>query len=154
MSDIQTIFRGFRQAIAIAGLVLFVLATPATHAASIPAWLDDAITAFNEKNPGIQIQFVDIKDSFVWYVVPDTAEIGSKDIRDGIYGIAQTNGYKMTTTEELVTIGRPPGKPATDKKCWQRSFTLDAGPSAAGRMLTTFVCEDNEQWFAGFRVLQ
>jgi hypothetical protein len=139
-----------------APVAIFVMATVLTYAASIPVWLDDAITEFNEKNQNIQFQFVDIKDSFVWYVVPDTDEIGSKDIRDGIYRLAQVNGYKMTADEELITTLRPPSQnsPSTDKKCWKRSFTLDGGTGSAGRMLTTYVCQDQEQWLAGFRILQ
>ena len=141
-------------AIALACLAVLLLVATPTLAASIPAWLDDAITAFNERDGEIQIQFVDIKDQFVWYMIPDTDEIGSKEIRDGIYEIAQANGYKMMAQEELVTTARPPAKPMTDKKCWKRSFTLEGPATAAGRMLTTFVCQDEGQWFAGFRILQ
>jgi hypothetical protein len=146
----------FNRSMTIASFTLFAMAATLTVAASIPVWLDDAMTEFNEKNPNMQFRFVDIKDSYAWYVVQDTAEIGSKDIREGIYGLAKANGYKMTSEEELLTTARPPSQksPATDKKCWKRSFTLDGGTGSAGRMLTTFVCQDDQQWFTGFRILQ
>ena len=32
----------------------------ATGAASVPAWLDGAITEWNQENPDVQIQFVDL----------------------------------------------------------------------------------------------
>ena len=115
--------------------VLFAVATAVaigpwavtpSGAASIPVWLDDAITEWNEENEAIQIEFVDIKDSFVWYMVPDTPDIGHKDIRESIYKIIQSNGYKTTDQEELVTTGKPPSQttPYKEKKCWQRSFVL------------------------------
>jgi len=149
--------RGQATVIAVACLgILSLLGVGLPRAASIPAWLDDAITSYNEKNTGIQIRFTGIKDSFVWYTIPDTAEIGSKDIREGIYGIAQANGYKMTAEEELVTTAKPPSpnKPYEAKKCWKRSFVLEGAATSAGRMLTTYVCEDGANWFAGFRILQ
>ncbi len=140
-------------------------------AASIPAWLDDAITEWNEQNEDIQIQFVDIKDSYVWYMIPDTPEIGHKDIRESIYQIVLEHGYKVTDEEERVTTAKPPSQdsPHKAKKCWTRSFVLDienmsnttaagrgggARPGLRQRMLTSLVCEDRPYWFTGFRILQ
>jgi len=142
------------------------LAVVPCDAASIPAWLDEAITGWNERNPGLQFQFVGIKDSFVWYRIPDTPEIGPKDIRGAAYRLAQEHGYKFTDEEELVTTGRPPSDsgPSTEKKCWRRSFVLtlesignttDVGGQHAGaqqRMLTSMVCEEGPTWSSGFRV--
>jgi hypothetical protein len=124
-------------------------------AASIPAWLDDAITEWNEENPAVQIQFVDIKDQFVWYMIPNTPETSAKRIRERVYAIAQAHGYKMTAEEELVTTGRPPSPtgPPEAKKCWNRSFTLDVDVGRQ-RLLTTLVCEDAEHRFAGFRIVE
>jgi len=151
-----------------------LLAVAPSHAASIPAWLDDAITIFNERNPETRIWFVDIKDSFVWYRIPNEPDIGSHDIRERVYTIVAENGYKRTDDEELITTARPPEPtaPGREKKCWRRSFVLDieqlsnttssggyggtnsARPGQRQRMLTSMVCEDGENWFAGFRVLQ
>jgi len=146
---------GFRRAFTLACLSVLALSATLTNAASIPVWLDDAIAGFNAENVDIQIEFVDVKDSFVWYVVPETDEIGSERIRESIYGIALANGYKMTA-DELITTARPPSRttPSVDKKCWKRSFTLDVDVKSAGRMLNTYVCQDEVQWFAGFRILQ
>ena len=63
-----------------------------------------------------------------------------------------------------------PIAPYRDKKCWTRSYVLDieqlsnttaAGARGSGsgtgmrqRMLTSMVCEDQQYWFAGFRILQ
>ena len=155
-------------------LTISLLAAVPCHAASIPAWLDDSITDWNDKNPDVQIRFVDIKDSFVWYRIPDTAEVGSKDIRESVYDIVLGNGYKRTDDEELITTGRPPEPttPGIDKKCWRRSYVLDieqlsnttssggyggtnnARPGQRQRMLTSMVCADGANWFAGFRILQ
>jgi len=153
-------------------LVLCLFGIDPCHAASIPAWLDEAISDWNGEHPAQRIEFVDIKDSYVWYIVPASREIGHKDVRASIYELVLAHQYKLTDQEELVTTGRPPTptKPYTDKKCWRRSFLLDieelsnttmggAGQTRgrAGlrqRMLTTLVCEDGPYWFAGFRVLQ
>jgi hypothetical protein len=123
-----------------------------------------------EENPGIQIRFVDIKNSYVWYVIPDTPEIGHEGIRSSIHEITTENKYKRTAEEELVTTGKPPSFTAAHqpKKCWTRSYVLDIDelsntrpadnggerPGQRQRMLTTLVCEDGEYWFAGFRILQ
>ena len=133
-------------------------ATPCV-AGSIPAWLDDAITQWNKDNPASPIRFVDIKDSYVWYTMPGSPELGSKEIRDRVYGIAYKNGYANTQDEEIVTTGKPPSPngPAKTKKCWTRSFLRDvqkASPTTVERMLTTLVCEDGANWSAGFRILQ
>jgi hypothetical protein len=143
-----------------AGLVAasLFLATP-SNAASIPAWLDDAITKWNEKNQASPIRFVDIKDSYVWYTVAATAELGSKEVRDSVYSIAIEHGYANTADEEIVTTGRPPspGGASKDKKCWTRTFLRDIqqGSSTTGeRMLTTLVCADGANWSVGFRVAQ
>ena len=63
---------------------------------------------------------------------------------------------KMTAEEELITMAKPPSpnQPYKDKKCWKRSFVLEGEVTSAGRMLTTYVCEDVQSWFAGFRILQ
>jgi hypothetical protein len=131
------------------------LAAGLCHAASIPAWLDDAISKWNHENPAVQIRFVDIKDSFVWYMIPDTPETGHKVVRERTYTIAGAHGYQRTEAEELVTTGRPPSpvKPYKDKKCWTRSFTLNLEVGRQ-RLLTTLVCEDEGYWFAGFRIAE
>jgi hypothetical protein len=140
-------------------LSIFVAATLfaiiPVNAASIPAWLDDAITQWNEENPEVKIQFVEIKDSFVWYMIPNTDEIGSKELRESIYEISQKNGYTKMEAEELITLGRPPSPtgPGKQKKCWQRGFTLEID-TGRQRMLTTQVCADGDNWFAGFRIVQ
>jgi len=152
--------------LAAAGLFGFGVAL----AASIPAWLDDAISSWNKANKPTQIAFVDIKDEYVWYSVPDSPETGHQDIRKSIYDIVQGHGYKPTDEEERITTARPPASPSKQKKCWTRSFVLDiqelsnttmagegGSDSDAGlrqRMLTSLVCEDDAQWFAGFRILQ
>jgi len=48
-------------------------------------WLDDAITDWNKANPASPIQFMDIKDSYVWYSVAGKPELSSKDIRRRVY---------------------------------------------------------------------
>ena len=151
-------------------LTIGLLSTGLALATTIPAWLDDAIADWNEENAAIQIEFVDIKDSFVWYMIPDTPDIGRKEIRASIYQIIQAHGYKTTDQEELVTTGKPPSpvKPYKEKKCWTQSFVLDieelSNTTTAGgrdgnagqrqRMLTSLVCEDGPLWFTGFRILQ
>jgi hypothetical protein len=144
-----------RRLSAIGILTIGLLTTGLVMATSIPAWLDDAITKWNAKNPDIQIQFLDIKDEFVWYMLPRTTELGHQEIRERIYGIADDNKYERTAEEELVTTGRPPApnNPRKTRKCWRRSFTLDIDLGRQ-RMLSTMVCEGNEHWYAGFRVLQ
>jgi len=136
-------------------LALALLAGHSVHAGSIPAWLDDAVTTWNEENPTLLIQFVDIKDSFVWYMLPKTPEKGIKEIRENIYGMAQAHGYVRTEDEELVTTGKPPSpnKPYKEKKCWRRNFTLNL-ETGRQRMLTTQICDDVQSWFAGFRIVQ
>ena len=153
-------------------IALGFLATGLCSAASIPAWLDDAISKWNHENQAIQIQFVDIKDSYVWYAIPGTSEIGHAEIRESIYRIVQERGYQMTADEELITTGRPPSPnpPQRDKKCWTRSFVRDieelsntkaAGASGYGaatgmrqRMLTSLVCDNAPDWSVGIRILQ
>jgi hypothetical protein len=149
--------------------VLSLITVGFIGAASIPVWLDDAITNWNDKTPNVQIAFLDIKDSYVWYMIPDTEEINSTDIRNGVFNLAIENGYKITAEEELVTTGKPPSPtaPYREKKCWTRSFVLDVeelsntkavGSNESGgirqRMLTSMVCEDSQYWYAGFRILQ
>ena len=123
------------------------------QAAAVPAWLDSAVAARNAAHPELPIEFVDIKDSFVWYKTPKVSETDHQLIRESIYEVARKNGYKETETEELVTTGRPPVASGahTEKKCWNRSFTLDL-EAGRQRLLTTLVCSDEGQWFAGFRV--
>lgn len=166
-------WRGFVRAVTFYCAGFFGVSLLATHlgmAASIPVWLDDAISEWNSENKSVQIQFVDIKDSFVWYMVPYTPEIGHEDIRSSVYEIVQKNGYKVTDQDELITTGKPPSPtaPYKAKKCWTRSFVLDieelsntTAPDDRGgrsglrqRMLTSMVCEDGPNWFAGFRILQ
>lgn len=151
-----------------AAVVLGVVGSAPSGAASIPAWLDEAITSWNERNPTLPIQFVAIRDSFVWYKVQDTPEIDHKEIREITYRLAQEHGYVKTEDEELVTTARPPSDSgrSTDKKCWRRSFVLNienlgettsVGGGDSGirqRMLTTMVCEDGAQWAMGYRVSQ
>ena len=140
-------------------LTINLVATTPCNAGSIPAWLDDSITTWNTNNPDSPIKFVAIKDSYVWYTMVATPELGSKEIRARVYGIAYKNGYANTQDEEIVTTGRPPtaGVPAKDKKCWTRSFLRDiekGSSTTVQRMLTTLVCEDGPNWAAGFRILQ
>ena len=156
-----------------AAATLVLLAGVPCQAAAIPAWLDDSIMEWNDNNPDVQITFVDIKDSFVWYMIPKAPEIGSQDIRESVYEIVTANGYTRADDEELVTTGRPPtpSGPAGEKKCWRRSYVLDiqqlSNTTSAGygrgqgeragqrqRMLTSMVCADGPQWYAGFRTLQ
>ena len=135
-------------------------------AASIPAWLDDGISKWNAANPETKTRFVDIKDSFVWYDMPKTAELGHQQIRERVNNIVLSNGYELMDDEELVTTGKPPvtnGR-STEKKCWSRSFVLNisaqgdtkaVGGESSGqrqRLLTSLVCEDSASWWAAFRV--
>lgn len=140
-------------------LTIIFFATTAGSAGSIPAWLDDSITSWNTNNPNSTIQFVDIKDSYVWYTMAATPELGSKEIRARVYGIAYKNGYANTQDEEIVTTGKPPNPngPVKTAKCWTRSFLRDiqqAESTNGERMLTTMVCQDGANWSAGFRILQ
>jgi hypothetical protein len=140
-------------------LTICTFATTPCNAAQIPAWLDDSITSWNTNNPTSTIQFVDIKDSYVWYTMNATPELGSKEIRARVYGIAYKNGYANTQDEEIVTTGKPPkaNGPVKTAKCWSRSFLRDLQKGSATteqRMLTTLVCEDGASWSAGFRILQ
>jgi len=135
------------------------LAVTLSSAASIPAWLDDSITNWNKQNPQSPIQFVDIKDSYVWYTIAATPELDSKNVRTRVYNIVHTNGYANTQDEEIVTTGKPPTGSGVSKakKCWTRSFLRDLQKGSATtqeRMLTTLVCEDGANWSAGFRILQ
>jgi hypothetical protein len=147
-------------------IVAACLAGVLCMAASVPAWLDDAISNWNTAHPETQIRFVDIKDSFVWYDMPKTTEVGQKQIRERVNNIVLGNGYEPLDDEELVTTGRPPvtmGRSA-EKKCWSRSFVLNVsaqsdtkaiGGESSGqrqRMLTSLVCEDSAAWWAAFRV--
>lgn len=139
--------------------------------ASIPAWLDDAISEWNaeKENKDVKIRFVDIKDSFVWYMVPENDEFGQKEIRGRVHDIILKNYYMTTDEEELVTTGKPPSpvNAHVPKKCWRRSYVLDikalSDTKSTGsgrrtgqrqRMLTSQVCEDEGFWFMGFRILQ
>ena len=139
-------------------LIISVCTAGVGHAASIPAWLDDAITEFNKNNPAMQIEFVDIKDSFVWYTIPKTAEIDGPEIRARIHALIQRHGYEKVNEEELVTTGRPPNKPSKTMKCWRLSFflssTSETRAMSGGRMITNMVCKDDQKWFTGFRIAQ
>ncbi len=140
-------------------LTINLFATPPCSAATIPAWLDDSITSWNTNNPQSRIEFVDIKDSYVWYTMVATPELGSKEIRARVYGIAYKNGYVNNQDDELVTTGKPPtaSGPSREKKCWTRSFLRDiqkGSPTTVEQMLTALVCEDGAKWSAGFRILQ
>ena len=142
-----------------------ISATPC-GATSIPAWLDEGITQWNSANPETPIRFVDIKDSFVWYDMPKSSDVGQARIREGVNKIVLGHGYVPLDDEEKVTTARPPvtsGR-TQSKKCWSRSFTLDVqaqsetkavggeSPGQRQRMLTSLVCEDSATWWAAFRV--
>ena len=149
------------------GAALFV-ATPAP-AASVPAWLDEGISNWNHDNPAAAIRFVNIKDQFVWYDMPKTADVTVKEIRDRLKNIVYKNGYEPMDEEDLVTMGKPPvtaGRSAP-KKCWSRSFVYNiqaqSGTKAVGdddpsgqrqRLLTSLICEDSSVWWAAFRVAE
>jgi hypothetical protein len=144
-----------------------VAAVPA-HAVSIPAWLDQAITSWNGAHPESQIRFVNVKDSFVWYDMPRTPELGHAQIRDRVGGIVEEHGYAPMDDEEMVTMAAPPvtsGR-TSQKKCWSRSFVLNVeaqantkavgedSPGLRQRVLTSLVCEDTATWWAAFRVAE
>src|SRR6185436_2100846 len=110
------------------------------------------------------IEFVNIRDSFVWYQMPKT-ELEHKMIRERVNQIVLANGYAPMDDEELVTTGKPPvtsGR-VLAKKCWSRSFVLDlqaqanaktTGETSATqrqRLLTSLVCEDDSVWWAACR---
>jgi hypothetical protein len=140
-------------------VVMGLLAATSSHANSVPAWLDDAITDWNKANPASPIRFVDIKDSYVWYTMAATPELGSKEIRGRVFGIATKHGYAPSQDEEMVTTAKPPAAtgPAKPKKCWTMNYQRDiqkGNSLSQERMLTTLVCEDGPNWSAGFRVLQ
>mgnify|MGYP003694417279 CR=1 FL=1 len=143
-----------------AGLVAIGLLTNTpSNANSVPAWLDDAITEWNKANPASPIQFVDIKDSYVWYTVAAKPELGSKEIRGRVFSIATNHGYAPSQDEEMVTTAKPPSPagPAKAKKCWSMNYMRDiqkGNSLSQERMLTTLVCEDGANWAAGFRILQ
>jgi len=145
---------------ACAVLAALVLAgTTPGRAASIPAWLDDAITGWNTAHPENPFQFVAIKDTYVWYRMAPVPDLTPRDVRERVYGIAQANGYSRTQDEEMVTTARPPvsSGPTKSAKCWTRTFLRSAQKGATGgsqRMLTTMVCEEGVSWSAGFRVLE
>ena len=142
------------------------------RAATIPGWLDDAITEWNEEHVDTPLVFVDIKDSYVWYMVSQSAESKSKTVRESVYGLIREHSYRVADDEEKVTVGRPPSPtaPYKEKKCWSRSFVRDihaleneapvgsSGRSSRNgqkqRMLTSLICDDRPYWFAGFRVLE
>jgi hypothetical protein len=143
------------------------MATALSGAASIPAWLDEGITKWNSANPAKTIDFVEVKDSFVWYQMPKSTELGHQQVRERVNAIVLDHGYVPADDEELVTTARPPALsgPATSKKCWRRSFVVNieaqSNVRAAGdgevagqrqRLLTSLVCEDTETWWAAFRV--
>lgn len=149
-------------------LAVGVIGTTPCRAASVPAWLDAGISTWNEENPEVQIRFVDIKDSFVWYDIPRTPEIGNQRIREGVNQIVLRNGYTTMDDEEMITTAKPPvteGRSAA-KKCWSRSFVLNiqsqsntkaVGGEAPGqrqRLLTSLVCEDTSNYWAAFRVAE
>jgi hypothetical protein len=140
-------------------LAMSLLAATPGKANSVPAWLDDAITEWNNSNPASTIRFVDIKDSYVWYTMAASPALGSKEIRGRVFGIATKHGYAPSQDEEMVTTAKPPspaGK-AKPKKCWTMNYQRDiqkGNSLSQERMLTTLVCEDGPNWAAGFRVLQ
>ena len=132
-------------------LALALLAGSPAHAVAIPAWLDDAVSTWNAENTAVQIRFAEIKDSYVWYTIPKTTETGHRTIRERVYAIAAQHGYQMTEAEELITTARAPSKNNRQKKCWNRSFTLNL-ETGRQRLLTTLICDDEADWFAGFRI--
>jgi len=143
----------YRRALGFVGILC--LAVSALHAASIPAWLDQAITDFNKNNPTSPIEFVAIKDQYAWYKLPKGGGVDAAAIRSRVYGIAQSSGYSKMSPEELVTTARPPvpSGPAVQKKCWSRSFTMTI-QAGQERLLTSLICEDSADWKMAFRVIQ
>jgi hypothetical protein len=142
-----------------AGLSATIFIAMPSHAGAIPAWLDDGISQWNKDNPASPIQFVDIKDSYVWYTMAASQTLDSKAVRSRVYGIAMKNGYTNTQDEEIVTTARPPvpGGASKSKKCWTRTLSRDlqkGDSNSDHRLLTTLVCEDGPNWAAGFRTVQ
>ena len=147
-------------------LLLGALAAGPVLAAAIPAWLDDGITKWNSNNPDTKIRFVDIKDDYAWFDVPNSTKTDGQRLREAINKIVMGNGYQPLNEEELVTTAKPPvpSGPARAKKCWSRSFVMNVkaqshtkavGDGPAGQqqnMLTSLVCEDETTWWAAFRV--
>ena len=135
-------------------------------AASVPAWLDDGITRWNGANPGNQLSFIAVKDSYVWYQMPKSTQHTLPQLRDRVNQVVLGNGYQPLDDEELVTTGKPPVTSGRSypKKCWSRSFVLNIqaqndtkaiGDDPSGqrqRMLTSMVCDDTSTWWAAFRV--
>ena len=136
------------------GVAAMLLSAP-SRAASIPAWLDQAITDFNKNNPTTPIEFMAIKDQYAWYRLSKESGIDAAQIRTKVYGIAQTAGYAKMSPEELVTAARPPvaSGAATQKKCWSRSFTMTV-TTGQERLLTSLICDDAADWKMAFRVIQ
>ena len=126
-----------------------------SRSASIPAWLDQAITDFNKNNPASPIEFMAIKDQYVWYKLAKGEGLDATAIRGKVYGIAQASGYAKMSPEELVTSARPPvaSGAATQKTCWSRSFTMTV-TTGQERLLTSLICEDAADWKMAFRVIQ
>ncbi len=148
-----------RVALYVAVAALAVAAVAPNWAATIPVWLDDAISGWNAAHAESPIQFVAIKDAYAWYRMAGAPELAAKDIRDRVYGITEANGYVKTQDEEMVTTGRPPvaSGPVKTVKCWTRTFLRDpkkGSTSVSQRMLTTMVCQEDGTWAAGFRVLE
>ena len=144
---------------------LLAAAAPA-HAASVPAWLDEGISNWNQANPDAAIRFVTIKDTYVWYDMPKAQDLGQKQIRERLKAIVHRNGYEPMDEEDLVTTGKPPvtsGR-STPKKCWSRSFVYniqaqsntksvdDDVAAQRQRLLTSLICEDSSVWWAACRV--
>ena len=134
----------------------------AARAATIPAWLDAGVTKWNDANPAAQLKFINVKDSYVWYEMPKSADHTLPQMRDRVNKVVLGNGYQPLDDEEMVTTGKPPvvsGRAAA-KKCWSRSFVLNIQAQAIGgdpsgqrqRMLTSMVCDDSATWWAAFRV--
>jgi hypothetical protein len=140
--------------------------TTASYAATMPAWLDAGVTRWNDANPAAQLKFVNIKDSYVWYEMPKSADHTLPQMRDRVNKVVLGQGYQPLDDEEMVTTAKPPvaaGR-AVAKKCWSRSFvlniqaqndttTVDGERSGQRqRMLTSMVCDDSATWWAAFRV--
>ena len=149
-------YRGAARIVFAFGLVLLAaLSGASSRAASIPAWLDQAITDFNQNNPTSPIEFMAIKDQYAWYRLAKGGDLDAAGIRSKVYGIAQASGYAKMSPEELVTTARPPVPygAATQKKCWSRSFTMTV-TTGQERLLTSLICEDSADWKMAFRVIQ
>lgn len=147
-------------------LCLGAMTAAASRAATIPAWLDAGTTKWNGANPAAKLSFVNIKDSYVWYEMPKSAEHTLPQMRDRVSVVVLGQGYKPLDDEELVTTVKPPvasGR-SSARKCWSRSFVLNiqaqndtkaVGDDPSGqrqRMLTSLVGDDSATWWAAFRV--